>query len=453
VRNIIYIAVTVILVSVSGLLRAQTVDTFGCALPITPGGLYKVPKYGDMMQFLSPDGKHLGFFVNQGDGGVRILNLQTLDDINVKVKDVLPNEDDGGIYALVWCPHDSDLVALSVSSYVDTSNNNTPVGVGNIFTYRISTGESALISPGENYPYGSAEIHAWLPGSRQGMDSLLVSSQPFQGTKFYGIYVPQTQAMIPQLDPYLVSFPDSSSLSSRDGEHIFTRHTRIDSVAHAEIDSFDVDYSPISFPIPVNELNYASFSINDSLLALSLIPDGNPDSVFDEVWIYAVYGSRSSPFKVIDFQKNYCTYNFKGIWAEFLTDSTLAVSMHKDGDSASLLYEITIDGRIVRQLTFLPEKPSGVGCAAIQASLLSLTSYPDPITSNTTISFTLPEASEATLTLTDAAGRVTLLLPAQYLSAGQHEVTWDATKIPSGVYLCRIKAGGENATQRVVVMH
>jgi hypothetical protein len=84
---------------------------------------------------------------------------------------------------------------------------------------------------------------------------------------------------------------------------------------------------------------------------------------------------------------------------------------------------------------------------------LSLKAFPDPITSLTTISFTLPAASQATLTLTDAAGRETPLLPAQYLSSGQHEVTWDATKIPSGVYLCRIEAGGESATRRVVVMH
>jgi photosystem II stability/assembly factor-like uncharacterized protein len=88
-----------------------------------------------------------------------------------------------------------------------------------------------------------------------------------------------------------------------------------------------------------------------------------------------------------------------------------------------------------------------------ETSQLSFSSSPNPITSTAAISFTLPFASAAHLTLTDAAGRETSLLPTQWLDAGPHQVTWDAGTYPNGVYLCRLVSGSESATQRLVVLH
>ncbi len=110
------------------------------------------------------------------------------------------------------------------------------------------------------------------------------------------------------------------------------------------------------------------------------------------------------------------------------------------------------DGDVGIVEVFDPNGTSGVNAVSASSEVL-LSLSPDPITSNTTISFTLPEASVATLTLTDAAGRETLLLPLDLLDAGQHEVTWDASNYPSGVYLCRLSACGVSVTRRVVVLH
>ncbi len=95
---------------------------------------------------------------------------------------------------------------------------------------------------------------------------------------------------------------------------------------------------------------------------------------------------------------------------------------------------------------------SGVTSSVDQNSI-SLESYPDPIAFRTTISFALPEAGAAILTITDAAGRETSLLRSAWLAAGPHEVTWDASGFPSGVYLCRLVASGGSAARRMVVMH
>ena len=78
--------------------------------------------------------------------------------------------------------------------------------------------------------------------------------------------------------------------------------------------------------------------------------------------------------------------------------------------------------------------------------------YPNPLSQSTQITFTLPEVSEVTLTISDAAGRETPLLRSAWFPAGQHEIAWDASNYPSGVYLCRLSSGGESVTERVVVL-
>jgi photosystem II stability/assembly factor-like uncharacterized protein len=82
----------------------------------------------------------------------------------------------------------------------------------------------------------------------------------------------------------------------------------------------------------------------------------------------------------------------------------------------------------------------------------SLKSYPNPLSQSTEITFTLPEASEVTLTISDATGRETPLLRSAWFPAGQHEISWDASNYASGVYLCRLTSGGESISERVVVL-
>ena len=90
--------------------------------------------------------------------------------------------------------------------------------------------------------------------------------------------------------------------------------------------------------------------------------------------------------------------------------------------------------------------------SATTPNSLSLATFPSPTTTRTTISFTLPESGTATLTLTDAAGREWPLVAPSWFAAGEHEVTWDASMYPSGVYLCRLIAGEESVAKRIVVI-
>src|SRR5690606_20863138 len=67
--------------------------------------------------------------------------------------------------------------------------------------------------------------------------------------------------------------------------------------------------------------------------------------------------------------------------------------------------------------------------------------YPNPFNPRTTIRFALPAATPVTLTVYDALGRQLDVLVHGTLLAGQHEVAFDASALPSGVYLYRLDAG------------
>ncbi len=68
--------------------------------------------------------------------------------------------------------------------------------------------------------------------------------------------------------------------------------------------------------------------------------------------------------------------------------------------------------------------------------------YPNPFNPSTTIQYAVSEPTTVRLTILDALGRVVESLVNDRQSAGDHSVTWDATSQPSGVYFCRLEAGG-----------
>jgi hypothetical protein len=78
--------------------------------------------------------------------------------------------------------------------------------------------------------------------------------------------------------------------------------------------------------------------------------------------------------------------------------------------------------------------------------------YPNPFREATTVAFTLPSAGPATLTVYDALGREVAVLTRDEREAGPHEVTWDASGLPSGRYVVRLAAGGQEHTQALTLV-
>ncbi len=89
--------------------------------------------------------------------------------------------------------------------------------------------------------------------------------------------------------------------------------------------------------------------------------------------------------------------------------------------------------------------------------------YPNPFNSSTTIKFTLGTSPSVPLLNKERDGRVRLeiynilgqkirTLVNKVLQPGTYEVTFDASKLPSGVYFYRLTNGNYSATQKMLLM-
>ena len=78
--------------------------------------------------------------------------------------------------------------------------------------------------------------------------------------------------------------------------------------------------------------------------------------------------------------------------------------------------------------------------------------YPNPFNPQTTIRYGLPEASYVKLVVYDVLGRQVRVLVDGAREAGTHEVTFDASSLPSGMYVYRIEAGPYAATRTMLLM-
>jgi spore coat protein A len=78
--------------------------------------------------------------------------------------------------------------------------------------------------------------------------------------------------------------------------------------------------------------------------------------------------------------------------------------------------------------------------------------YPNPFNPSTTINFTIPQNSQVTLKIYDVLGKEVGTLINQVVPSGNHEVQFDATGIPSGVYFYTLTAGNFVESKKMIFM-
>jgi hypothetical protein len=83
---------------------------------------------------------------------------------------------------------------------------------------------------------------------------------------------------------------------------------------------------------------------------------------------------------------------------------------------------------------------------------LTLNVFPNPFNTATQLEFTLPSTQRVSLRLYDVLGREVAVMVNEIRTAGRHRLTFDASGLPSGVYLCRLEAGGMAQTRKIVLL-
>ena len=78
--------------------------------------------------------------------------------------------------------------------------------------------------------------------------------------------------------------------------------------------------------------------------------------------------------------------------------------------------------------------------------------YPNPFNMTTIISFDIPEQSHVILKIYDGLGREITTIVDKMLDRGHHEVLFGERELPSGIYLCRLMAGGMILTSKMLLI-
>lgn len=78
--------------------------------------------------------------------------------------------------------------------------------------------------------------------------------------------------------------------------------------------------------------------------------------------------------------------------------------------------------------------------------------YPNPFNPSTAIEFTLPQGADVKLEIFDVLGRKVETLISEYKDAGNYKVFFNASALPSGVYLYKIDAGTNSSVKKMILM-
>jgi len=80
------------------------------------------------------------------------------------------------------------------------------------------------------------------------------------------------------------------------------------------------------------------------------------------------------------------------------------------------------------------------------------TAYPNPFNPTTSFNLNIPADGQASVKVYNVVGQLVKVLVDDNMTAGYHTITWDASNVPSGMYLIRAEVGSNIATQKVMLL-
>jgi len=104
------------------------------------------------------------------------------------------------------------------------------------------------------------------------------------------------------------------------------------------------------------------------------------------------------------------------------------------------------DVAITSTATEVADKP-----ATTPSAFTLLQNYPNPFNPATTVAFNLEKSSLLQLEVYNLTGQKVATLASGLWPAGMHQISWEATGMPTGVYIARLQANGQTQTRRLIL--
>ncbi len=125
-------------------------------------------------------------------------------------------------------------------------------------------------------------------------------------------------------------------------------------------------------------------------------------------------------------------YRTQSVWNRFMKSPVIQLGLERAG--------------------FMPVTASVRPSANILAGPALFQNFPNPFNPSTIIGFHISVPVHATLKVYDVLGREVATLVEGFLGPGDHTVEWHADSFASGVYYCRMTAGGFTGARKIVLL-
>lgn len=142
---------------------------------------------------------------------------------------------------------------------------------------------------------------------------------------------------------------------------------------------------------------------------------------------------------------------------EGVTPGGYTVVTDKMGYSNNQSFDVTVDylNNVSSTLSFTltPEGVTTVGNNPVEIKDFKLyQNYPNPFNPSTVIKYSVAERTNVKLSVYNILGSEVAILVNETKGAGEYEVTLEASKLSSGVYLYKIEAGNYKATKKLILL-
>lgn len=167
-----------------------------------------------------------------------------------------------------------------------------------------------------------------------------------------------------------------------------------------------------------------------------------------EYWFYD--GSNQNQTVIVD-TLNWTGWRFKQIPLSKIGGSgvkkfhSLVLRQNAGGNQVGVVY---FDNMQIRTVT--PVEDNAIAQRPVQYSLMQ--NYPNPFNPSTRISFSLPETRHVKLIISDVLGKEIKSLVNEIKPAGTYTLEFDASSLPSGVYIYTIQAGQFRDSKKLMLL-
>jgi hypothetical protein len=175
---------------------------------------------------------------------------------------------------------------------------------------------------------------------------------------------------------------------------------------------------------------------------LRFIEGISPSSVGEQIF------SFKSNFDSTSAQGN---FNGKSVGVEYIGNDFKAITLsfplyYMNKESAKELIEFIMTNKFDEMLPVAEDKQP------IPTTYVLEQNYPNPFNPSTTISFGIKNKLNVRLTIINLIGEQVAVILNEEMESGYHQVQFNATNLPSGVYFYQLKAGNFLETKKMILM-